>query len=151
MTNIKTRVKWFVISTIFFFILITLAYSQAPKQCPNYSNWIDPSGFTSVCNIPDCSDALNEISKWVFTLFLILVAYFAGLKAYKKLSLKSALFRVGVFLELLSVIFAISLSKVPNGYCLDLKPVAYLIALLGSFLVAWFYNTSIFSFPETKH
>ena len=125
---------------VFFWGLITFAYSQEPKQCPSNGTWIDPHGFTTICNVPDCYEAMGRISEWVSFTLAILVAYLVGLRAKSGLNANKALFLIGVYLTFISVIFASELSKVPEGVCLDLKPVAYPLAALGSFLVVWFHE-----------
>ncbi len=71
---------------------------------------------------------------------IVLIAYFTGLRLKGQLTLESALFRVGVYLTFISVIIASELSKVPEGNCLTFKPLVYIIAVIGSFFVAWFHG-----------
>ena|GEM_PF-5619168 len=130
----KRRVVQLLVLIVFFWGLITFAYSQEPKQCP-------PNGFTSICNVPDCYEAMGRISKWISSTLVILVAYLVGLRAKSGLNANKALFRIGVYLTFISVVFASELSKVPEGSCLALKPIAYALAVMGSFLVVWFRGT----------
>jgi len=138
MQTFKRKIIELLILTIFFSGLITLVYSQEPKQCPSNGTWIDPHGFTTTCNVPDCYEAMGRISKWISLTLMVLIAYLAGLRAKSGLNANKALFRIGIYLTFISVVFASELSKVPEGSCLTLKPVAYAMAMTGSFLVIWF-------------
>jgi len=84
---------------------------------------------------------MGRISKWISSTLVILVAYLVGLRAKSGLNANKALFRIGVYLTFISVVFASELSKVPEGSCLALKPIAYALAVMGSFLVVWFRGT----------
>ncbi|WP_297092452.1 hypothetical protein [Thermococcus sp.] len=140
MSTLKKKIAEFLLLTVFFVGLITFAYSQEPKRCPSNGTWIDPHGFTAICNVPDCYEAVGSINKWVSLSLIVLIAYFAGLRSKGQLTIESVLFRVGVYLTFISVIIASELSKVPEGSCLTFKPLTYIIAVIGSFFVAWFHR-----------
>ncbi|WP_048147840.1 hypothetical protein [Palaeococcus ferrophilus] len=140
MSTLKKKIAEFLLLLLFFLGLITFAYSHEPKSCPSSGNWIDPHGFTATCNVPDCQEAMSRINKWTSLTLILLTAYLAGLRAKGELNIEAALFRVGVYLTFISVIIASELSKVAEGSCLVIKPVAYGTAVIGSFLVAWFHG-----------
>lgn len=137
---LKKKIAKFFLLLLFFLGLITFAYSQEPKSCQFSGNWIDPHGFTATCNVPDCHEAMSRINKWVSLTLILLTAYLAGLRAKGGLNIEAALFRFGVYLTFISVIMVSELSKVAEGICLAIKPAAYVVAAIGSFLVAWFHG-----------